>query len=143
MTILELCAATNLAVTNTFFRKRNSLLVTYNLGGCATQVDYILDRRTELKLVKNAKVIGNEECIQQLKLIVPVLKIQTPSQKPGFIAAKQKLWRLHGSKVQAEYNNFIDCGADVILSCVGDTWNNLKDCLLSEVDKICGKTKGS
>ena len=30
MRILDLCAATALAVTNTFFRKRNSQLVTYN-----------------------------------------------------------------------------------------------------------------
>ena len=30
MRILDLCAATALAVTSTFFRKRNSQLVTYN-----------------------------------------------------------------------------------------------------------------
>ena len=30
MRILDLCAATDLAVTNTFFRKGNSQLVTYN-----------------------------------------------------------------------------------------------------------------
>ena len=54
MRVLDICAVTDLAVTNTFFRKRNSQLVTYNSGGCTTQVDYILVRRTELKLVKNA-----------------------------------------------------------------------------------------
>ena len=51
--VLNLCAATDLAVTNTFFRKRNSQLVTYNSGRCTTQVDYILVRRTELKLFKD------------------------------------------------------------------------------------------
>ena len=43
MRILDLYAATNLAVTNTLFRKRNSQLVTHNSGGCTTQIDYILD----------------------------------------------------------------------------------------------------
>ena len=143
MRILDLCAATDLAVTNTFFRKRNSQLVTYNSGECAAQIDYILVRRTELKLVKNDKVITNEDCIPQHKLLVAVLKIQTPSEKPYFIAAKQKLWRLCESKIQAEYQNFIkEHCADVTLRCVENAWSNLKDCLLVGLDKVCGKTKG-
>ena len=107
MRILDLCVATDLAVTNTFLRKRNSQLVSYNSGGCATQVYYILIRRTDLKLIKNSKVIGNEECIPQHKLFVAVLKIQTPSEKPCFIATKRKLRRLHEPEVQVEYQNFI------------------------------------
>ena len=142
MRILDLCAATDLAVTNTFFRKRNSQLVTYNSGGCTTQVDYIPVRRTELKLVKNANVIENEECIPQLKLLAAVLKIQTPSEKLRFIAAKRKLWRLRQPEVQAEYQNSIKKRrADVTPSCIEDAWKNLKDCLLSGMDKVCGKTK--
>ena len=62
---------------------------------------------------------------------------------PHFIAGEGKLWRLCEPEVQAEYQNFIkECHADVTPSCVEDAWNNLKDCLLSGVDKICGKTKG-
>ena len=81
MRMLDPCAATDLAVTNTFFIS----------GRWATQSDCILVRRTELKLVKNAKVIENEKCIPQHKLLVAVLKIQTSSEKPCFIAAKRKL----------------------------------------------------
>ena len=66
----------------------------YNSGGCATVVYYALVRRTELKLVKNAKVTGNEECIPQPKLLVAVLKIQTPPEKPRFIAAKAKVMEI-------------------------------------------------
>ena len=88
MPILDPFAATDLAVTNTFFRKRNSQLVTNNSVGCATQVSYILVRRKDLKLVKNAKVIENEECIQQHKLLVAKLAIQSPSEKPPFFAGK-------------------------------------------------------
>ena len=143
MRILDLCVATDSAVTNTFFRKRNSQLVTCNSEGCVTQADYILVRRTELKLVKNAEVTRNEECIPKHKLFVVVLKIQTPSEKPCFIATKQKLWKLHEPEVQAEYQNFVkERGANVTPSYIEDAWNNLKDCLLSGVDKVCGKTKG-
>ena len=46
-------------------------------------------------------------------------------------------------KVQDEYENLIkECRADVTQSCVEDAWNNLRDYLLSGVDKVCGKAKG-
>ena len=55
---------------------------------------------------------------------------------------QRKLWRLRELEVQAEYQNFIkERCADVKPSCEEDAWNNLKDCLLSEVDKVSGKTK--
>ena len=73
-----------------------------------------------------------------------MLKIQTPLEKPRFITAKQKLWRLRETEAQDEYQNIIkERRADATPSFVEDAWNNLKDCLLSGVDKVCGKTKGS
>ena len=72
-----------------------------------------------------------------------MLKIQTPSEKPHFIAAKQKLWRLGEPEVQAEYQNFINEHRADVKPSVEDIWNNLKDGLLSGVDKVCGKTKGA
>ena len=54
-----------------------------------------------------------------------------PQRSPSFIAAKQKLWRLHEPEVQVEDQNFMkECCADVTRSCVENAWNNLKDCLL-------------
>ena len=60
--ILSLCAAPDLSVTNTFFRKRISQIIKYHLGGCTMHVDYILVKRTDLKLVKNTTLIRIEKC---------------------------------------------------------------------------------
>ena len=71
-------------MTNTFFRKRNSQLaqlLTYNSGGCETKVDYILLRQTELKLVKNAKVIGNEECTHNTKYLLWCSSFKLPQRR--------------------------------------------------------------
>ena len=51
--ILDLCTAANLAITNTYFMKPDSHLVTYRSGNSCTQVDYILTRRSDLKQVQN------------------------------------------------------------------------------------------
>ena len=61
--ILDLCAAANLGITNTYFMKPNSHLVTYLSGNSCTQADYILTRGSNLKQVQNVKVIGDEECV--------------------------------------------------------------------------------
>ncbi|EYC39922.1 hypothetical protein Y032_0636g936 [Ancylostoma ceylanicum] len=47
--LLDHAEAADLAVVNTFFKKKNEHLITYCSGGRATQIDYILVRRKELK----------------------------------------------------------------------------------------------
>ena len=42
--LLEFGRATDMVVCNTLFRKRLSRLITYESGGCQTQIDYILVR---------------------------------------------------------------------------------------------------
>ena len=126
---LGFCVATDLFVTNTFFRKRISQLITYNSGGCTTQFDYILVRRTDLKLVKNARVIGNKECFPQQKLaqILAAFENQNPIKTSRFIAAKKNLWTLHRQEVQVEHETFFvnRRAEDFLPSCVEDAWKNL------------------
>ncbi|KAI0989433.1 hypothetical protein GJ496_006891 [Pomphorhynchus laevis] len=55
--ILDWAQAQDLALCNTFFAKRNSHLVTYSSGNHKTQIDFWACGRTDLKLVKNTKVI--------------------------------------------------------------------------------------
>lgn len=48
------CAATDSAVKNSFFRERISQLITYNTGGCATQLDYIFSLQTVVQKLQKA-----------------------------------------------------------------------------------------
>ena len=50
--------------------KPESHLVTYQSSNSCTQVDYILTRCSDLKQVQNVKVIGDEECVTQTKLLI-------------------------------------------------------------------------
>ena len=62
--ILETADALNLAVLNTWFKKKEKRLFTYENGECRTVVDYILSRKSERKMVKDVKVV-RVECIKQ------------------------------------------------------------------------------
>ena len=79
--IVDLCTAENLAITNTYIMKAHSYLVTKRSGNWCTQVGYILTRSSDLKEVQNAKVIGNEECVTQHKLLVFDVSFRTQIKK--------------------------------------------------------------
>ena len=68
--ILEMGAALDMIVCNTFYKKRDSRLVTYNSGDCKTQIDYIMVRKADAKAVKDVKVLSGEEVAQQHQLLV-------------------------------------------------------------------------
>ena len=73
--VLEFSVANNLVVANSWFKKRSEHLVTYQSGLYSPQIDYMLCRRRLLKYVTNLKVISDEECAFQHKLVVAVLRI--------------------------------------------------------------------
>ena len=73
--ILETADALNLAVLNTWFKKKEKRLFTYENGECRTVVDYILSRKSERKMVKDVKVV-RVECIKQHRLLICVLDLK-------------------------------------------------------------------
>ena len=50
----------DLAIVNTYFKKKDEHRVTYKSGGKSTQVDYVMCRRRNLKEMCDCKVILNE-----------------------------------------------------------------------------------
>ena len=146
--ILDFCTATNLAITNTFFVKPNSHLITYHSGCHFTQVDYILTKRCDLKYAQNVKVIGDEECVTQHKLLVCDLHLKTrlPSQhKPQ---PKRRIWKLRNSEIQEKYKMTVEeaihssSNLQSSATSVESMWNDISNCLTVACDKICGWTKG-
>ena len=63
--LLDFADAHHMVICNTLFKKRDSHLITYVSGDHKTQVDYILFRSGLRKLIKDVKVIPNEECMPQ------------------------------------------------------------------------------
>ena len=49
----------DLAIVNTYFKKKDEHRMTYKSGGKSTQVDYVMCRRRNLKKMCNCKVILN------------------------------------------------------------------------------------
>ena len=60
----------DLAIVNTYFKKKDEHRVTYKSGGKNTQVDYVMCRRRNLKEMCDCKVIVNECFAKQHRMVV-------------------------------------------------------------------------
>ena len=86
--LLEFCDASNLLICNTNFRKPVGHLITYQSGGLASQIDYILTRQRDTRLLLNTKTFPGEECTPQHRLVVSDLNLQ-----PRRTSRSQPVWR--------------------------------------------------
>ena len=68
--ILDFDVAYNLVIANTFFRKRDSHLVTFSSGHRSSQIDFVLIRREGKQACMDCKVIPGESVMPQHNLVV-------------------------------------------------------------------------
>ena len=80
--VLKMGTALDMVVCNTWSKKRESRLFCllsrvsrlYSSGACKTQINYILVRNKDRKLVKDVKVVPSEEVVLQHCIVVPDIK---------------------------------------------------------------------
>jgi hypothetical protein len=68
--IMNFTITYDLMVANTFFRKKKSHLITFNIGQHSSQVDFVLTRREDRPNRVDYKVISGECIVPQFKLVV-------------------------------------------------------------------------
>ncbi|KAF7664357.1 hypothetical protein LDENG_00180020, partial [Lucifuga dentata] len=67
--VVDFAKRMEMAVTNTFFQKKQEHRVTYKSGGRSTQVDYILYRRCNPKEISDCKVVIGESVARQHRMV--------------------------------------------------------------------------
>ena len=93
--ILEYADSHNLVIANTRFPKRQSHLITFYSGNTKTQIDFVLIRQRDKKLVTNAKVVPYETVTTQHRPLICTMKITPTRQKRDERCgqARIKWWR--------------------------------------------------
>ncbi|GJY99025.1 retrovirus-related pol polyprotein LINE-1 [Tanacetum coccineum] len=69
-TILEFATAHEMVVANSFFRKNEAYLITFQSRGHNTQIDYFLVRRGDLRACKDCRAFPGETCSSRHKLVI-------------------------------------------------------------------------
>jgi hypothetical protein len=142
--LLEFADAMNLAVANTWFRKNDQKLVTFESGGSKTVVDYILVRKSERNALRNVTVMLGESCLLQHKLLVGMLQLgECRNEKKEVIMSKCKVWRLKEPEIRQAYETKVrEKLAGTVNGNVDVLWSGLRNCLLDVADEVCGRTRG-
>ena len=89
----------DLAIVNTYFRKKDEHRVTYKSGGKSTQEDYVMCRRRSLKEMCDCKVILNECVAKQHRMVVCKMALMVKKKKSRKSKAKDTIVETEGDKV--------------------------------------------
>lgn len=141
--IVEHAKAFDLRIVNTFYKKKDQHLVTYQSGGNRTQIDYVLCRRRFRKEIRDCKVINGESVTSQHRLLVVDLNIESGRrvQCKKRTEKKIKWWRLKEVNVREEFRNKV---LDSVVERENvEEWWDVNSKIIREIGvKIVGKTSG-
>ena len=143
--ILEYALAYDLFLGNTCFKKRDSHLITYRSGNTATQIDFMLFRKSLRKLVMDVKVIPGEEVALQHQLLVCDMMIDMPPQIKRKFTPRPKVWKLRDpqtcSRFQEVFKAHVPTVETEAATTTEEIWAKLKTGLLKTTEEVCGTTK--
>ena len=93
----------DLAIVNTYFKKKDEHRVTYKSGGKSTQVDYVMCRRRNLKEMCDCKVILNECVAKQHCMVVCKMVLMVKKKKAEKVKPKIRWWKLKETSYQEAF----------------------------------------
>ena len=138
--VVDFAKRMNLAVVNTYFRKKEEHRVTYKSGGRCTQVDYILVRRSNLKEIGDCKVMPGESVARQHRVVIARMKLQVRKKRTVTTKPRIKWWRLSEDKCFSAFQG----EARKALRKVEETstWQDIADTIREIGRNVCGVSSG-
>ena len=89
--VVEFAKRMDLAIVNTYFKKKDEHRVTYKSGGKSTQVDYVMCRRKDLKEMCDCKVIVNKCVADQHRMVICKMALRVKKKKSRESKAKDTI----------------------------------------------------
>ena len=84
----------DLAIVNTYFKKKDEHKVTYKRGGKSAQVNYVMCGSRNLKKMCDCKVILNECVAKQHRMVVCKMALMVKKKKAEKVKPKIQWWKL-------------------------------------------------
>ena len=129
----------DLAIVNTYFKKKDEHRVTYKSGGKSTQVNYVMGRN--LKEICDCKVIVNECVAQQHRMVVFKMVLMVKKKKAEKIKPKIRWWKLKKTSCQEAFRQEVTRilgGKDGL----PDKWDKTAEILRQTAETVLGVTFG-
>ena len=139
--IVDFAKRMDMAVVNTYFRKREEHRVTYKSGGRCTQVDYILCRRGSLKEIADCKVVAGESVARQHRMVVCKMTLEIRKRRRARAEPKIKWWKLKTEDCKVKFREEVRqaLGGSEELP---DEWATTAKVVRETARKVLGVTSG-
>ena len=139
--VVDFAKRMDLAIVNTYFKKKDEHRVTYKSGGKSTQVDYVMCRRRNLKEICDCKVIVVECVAKQHRMMVCKMALMVKKKKAEKIKPKIRWWKLKETNCQEAFRQEVTRilgGEDGLL----DKWDKTAEMLRKTAETVLGVTFG-
>ena len=139
--LVDFAVRKDMAVVNTYFKKKEEQRVTFKSGGRCSQVDYILCRRVNLKYVSDCKVVVGESITSQHRTVVCRMRLVVKEKKSVRLEPKIKWWRLKEKDCQIKFRDEVTQALGGVEEGIND-WTSMARVLKETARKALGVTSG-
>ena len=141
--ILDMAQRKELVVCSTRYRKRDEHLITYSSGGKTSQLDYILVKQSEVKNLKDCKVIPGSEIVSQHRLVVLDMWNNKEHKRKVRKVGRFMTWKLKRVEIKSKFRDVVEKMnvARVKEGEVEEMWQELKQTLRKASEEVLGRTK--
>ncbi|KAI5102778.1 hypothetical protein C0J45_8130 [Silurus meridionalis] len=138
--VVDFAKRMEMAVVNTYFKKKEDHRVTYKSGGRCTQVDYVLCRRCNLKEIGDCKVLAGDSVARQHRMVVCRMVLEAKKKRRRVRTERRiRWWKLKEEECSVRYREEVRqrlSGVEEVL----DDWATtagvqLENCNLSVSEK--------
>ncbi|XP_063602487.1 craniofacial development protein 2-like [Penaeus indicus] len=142
--IIDFALSLDMVIGNTLFRKRNEHLITYRSGEQASQIDFFLYRRRNIKEIKNCKVIPSDHVTLQHRLVAIDLAIAvTQRQKRKVTTEKRIKWfKLKDHDLKQQFKDRVLRDIDLEIEDVNEWWNRVSANIIGTGKEVLGESSG-
>ena len=139
--VLDFGKRMDLAIINTYFKKKVKHRVTYKSGGKSNQEVYVMRRRRNLKEMCNCKVILNECVANQNRIVVCKMALMVKKKKAEKVKPKIRWWKLKETSCQEAFRQEV---TRILQSKNGlhDEWDKTAKMLRKTAETVLGVTFG-
>ena len=144
--IMDFATAYEMRLMNTYYKKRENHLVTYNSGGRRSQIDFIMLRKEYTKECKNCKVLPKEAITTQHRVLIAELEVKATRKRRVEGRKMIRWWKLKNDEVREEFRRSVvermANAHEVTTENVEEWWEETAGLIRSCGEEVCGRSSG-
>ena len=142
--IIDLALSFDLVIGNTIFCKKHEHLLTYRSGDRASQIDFLLYRRKDIKEIRNCKVIPGDHVTAQHHLLVIDLMIAVRRRQKRKVTMEKRIkwFKLKNQDHKQAFKERVLGDMDREMEDVNGWCNRVSENILRAGKEILGESNG-